>query len=213
MSSGPRIDWNAAKKVAETICREWSLPANEAIVGSVRRMRDTVGDLELVAPHEPESSDRLFRAINRRMSNPWQDTRAGLFAPQVETFEPMGRIEKGLKPGFLAASLVLTPWQGVELPCQVYRYTPASEGWVKLMRTGPREFGMWFLGKWKARHGIPLGRDDRPACVNGHLVDADGKVVSVPTEVDCFMRAQIPVIDPWKRDEFAERLQARKGGA
>lgn len=211
MSTGARMIWNDAKRVAEVACREWRLHANEAIVGSLRRMRETVGDIELVAPYEPESSDQLFKAINARMANPWQDTRAGLFAPQIETFEPMGRIDKGLKPGFLAASLVLTPWRGVEIPCQVYRYMPANEGWVRLMRTGPRDFGMWFLGKWKARFGIPLGREDRPACVNNHLVDGTGAIVPVPTEADCFMRAQIPIIDPWKRDEFAERLAARKG--
>lgn len=211
MSTGPRIDWNQAVRVAEALCREWSLPEHTSVVGSVRRRCAQVGDLELVAPHEPESSDRLFRAINRRMSNPWQDTRAGLFAPQVETFEPMGRIEKGLKPGFLAASLVLRPWPGTELPVQVYRYTPANEGWVRLMRTGPRDFGMWFLGQWKKRFGIPIGREDCPACVDGHLVNAAKQVVPVRSEVDCFMQVQIRPIDPAEREAFVERLAARRG--
>lgn len=212
MSTGARFSWSDADSIASAACRCWGLDPGASIVGSLRRHRDEVGDIELIAPMEKEHGDRLFAAINGTMANPYSDQAAALFNPVVVPSEPMGRSLRGLKPGFAAASLVLTPWTGVEIACQVYRYTPRNAGWVQLMRTGPREFGMWFLGRWKRAKGIPIGVDDRPACVENHLVDAGGNIVAVPTEADAFFQVGSAVIEPSMRDAFMES-RSKKGAA
>ncbi len=212
MSTGARMPWADAWAIAEAACLRWGVEPVASTVGSLRRHLDEVGDIELIAPIEREHGDRLFAAINGTMANPYSDQAAALFTPVVVPAEPMGRALRGLKPGFAAASLVLTPWPGIEIPCQVYRYTPRNAGWVRLMRTGPREFGMWFLGRWKKAKGIPIGLEDRPACVENHLVDAAGNVVSVPTEADAFVQVGSAVIEPSMRDAFME-ARSKKGAA
>lgn len=212
MSTGARFQWADAYRIAESACCRWGIPELVSIVGSIRRQRDEVGDIELVAPLEPEHGDRLFAAINSTMANPYSEEAAALFKPVVVPAEPMGRALRGLKPGFAAASLMLTPWPGVEIPCQVYRYTPLNAGWVTLMRTGPREFGMWFLGRWKQAKGIPLGREDRPACVENNLVDSTGRVVPVRNEAAAFFQIGSAVIEPRLRDKFIEARSKTGGG-
>lgn len=228
MSEGPRIPLAAAQSVAATLISRLGLSTIDGgqkdaigIVGSVRRLRDHVGDLELIAPLPPKweskqiapPQDDLFMRINGLMSNPWCDQAAPLFSSgtgMAVAQAPIGRAIRGLKPGFLACSLVLTPWEGVELPCQIYRYTPHNRGWMAIERTGPTEFGRWFLGRWKVRFGIPLGDPLRPASVRNHLVNTTGRYVDVPSEQEAFRLVGERFIPPHDRDEFAARLQASR---
>ncbi|MFN0133449.1 MAG: hypothetical protein ACKVW3_13095 [Phycisphaerales bacterium] len=180
MSEGPRLPLTTASKVAQVLFERWELSgllpdhsAANLVVGSVRRRRDEVGDIELAAPLPggwetrklSPSDDPLFRRINETMSNPWRDESTPLFgAQQTVPDQPLGYAVRGLKPGFLACSLVLRTRIGIELPCQIYRYTPKNRGWLLIERTGPRDFGKWFLWRWKLQHGIPVGNDRaRPA--------------------------------------------------
>lgn len=214
MSDGPRITLATAQRIIEFLTPLWGLRTGGAlVVGSIRRQRAEVGDIEIVAPlpsgAKPEH-DPLFRLLNATMANPWQDLAAGLFAHPDESLAGprpipiIGRALRGLKPGFAAASLVLTPKNGTELACQIYRYTPANRGWVTLMRTGPGDFGKWFLGKWKQRHGI---RPENQASVDGHLVDGGGRVVRVETEEQCFALAGLAFQTPEEREAFGRTLQ------
>lgn len=233
MSEGPRIELSRAVEVSDVLFERWKLPRADVypgcmVVGSVRRMKPEVGDIEMVAPLPrgwdyrklgPED-DELFGAINATVDNPWSDESAPLFAatpptppvPPVPTAVPrvLGSAVRGLKPGFLACSLLLRPWDGLDVPCQVYRYTPENLGWMLIERTGPREFGMWFLGQWKRRYGIPVGVEGRQASVNNHLVNAGGVVVPVPTEAEAFRLCGMAWIEPWDRDGFMERLAASR---
>jgi hypothetical protein len=199
--------WTLGKglNVAHAACIKWGLDPTDAIVGSLRRRAEDIGDIELVCPAAHADRDGLFRRVNTTMANPWQDESAALFERTVIPDALMGRIERGLKPGFLAASLVLTPWPDQEIACQIYRYTKANEGWVRLMRTGPREFGMWFLGKWKDRFGIPKGVEHAKACIDGHLVDSAGQVIAVETEAAAFAFIQVPFIEPQLRSAFVAK--------
>lgn len=226
MSEGPRIELSRAVEVAEVLFERWKLSSAERypgcmVAGSVRRMEPEVGDLEIVAPLPrgwdyrklgPEV-DELFGAINATVDNPWSDESAPLFATTTTaTPSPvvLGSALRGLRPGFLACSLLLRPWPGLEIPCQVYRYTPENFGWMLIERTGPREFGMWFLGQWKRRYGIPVGVEGRQASINNHLVNAAGDVVPVPTEAEAFRLAGMAWIAPHDRDVFMQRLQASR---
>lgn len=226
MSEGPRVRHSEAVAVAEELFQRWDLSGGNAgessrcfVVGSVRRQRADVGDLELVAPlptatrgrATSPSDDPLFSRINATVTNPWRDEAAPLFAAESPApGQPLGSAIRGLKPGFLACSLVLQPWPGIEIPCQVYRYTPENLGWMLIERTGPRKFGMWFLGAWKRRYGIPIGVDGRQASIDNHLVDGGGRVVPVWSEEEAFRLAGERYVPPEDRDAFMARLQASR---
>lgn len=231
MSDGPRFTLEQGRRVADALFERWGLSGLReggvpecVVVGSVRRQRPDIGDLEIIAPVPdglPDSptpaDDPLFRRINATMETPWADERAPLFGPEAVTPEnPVGRIVKGLRPGFLAASIDVIPWKdaghpmaGTVLRVEVYRYTKHNRGWIMLMRTGPSEFGQWFLGRWKKAMGIPVGGDD-PASVNGHLVTSSGRVFPVETEEDCFRVIGTPPIAPEDRGPFMERMRASR---
>jgi len=233
MSEGPRIPRGNALQVAAELARRWDLSglrldhsAQCLVVGSLRRGAPEVGDIEIVAPlparlppRPAPEDDPLFRRINATMANPWTDERAALFAGLSGVGggggggggeEPLGRIEKGLRPGFLAASLVVTPAEGVEVPVQVYRYTEENRGWMILMRTGPTEFGQWVLGKWKKAFGIPLGDERYPACRENHLITNTGAIVPVATEEEVFRAIGVVPIAPDKRAAFMASLAERR---
>jgi len=227
MSEGPRLPHAKASAVAAALFEKWDLsgllPDHSAacvVVGSVRRRRDEVGDLEIVAPVPPaapgrkltSADDPLFRRINASMSNPWVDESNALFFATASDAgpEPIGTAVRGLKPGFLACSLIIRPWPDVEIPCQIFRYTPDNRGWLLIDRTGPRDFGIWFLWRWKVRYGIPVADEQRRASVDGHLVDAGGNVISVPTEQEAFRLAGVPYVPPEQRDTFMARQQAAR---
>lgn len=224
MSQGPRVTREKAAAVAEELVRRWGMAEHGVsalcgweVVGSFRRGAAEVGDLEIVAPlpaglpaKPAAADDPLFRRINETVINPWRDDRAPLFAPQEEPRATLGRIDKGLRPGFLAASLVVSPWEGVDLPVQVYRYTPQNRGWVTLMYTGPSAFGQWVLGRWKKAMGIPIGDDRYHASVDNHLVTSTGTVYPVATEEEIFRVIRQEPIHPTRRDEFMATLADRR---
>lgn len=230
MSEGPRLPHAKASSVAEAIFSKWELsgllPDHSAAclaVGSVRRKRDEVGDLEIIAPLPvgwqtrklTAADDPLFRRINSTMSNPYRDgSMSSLFSVPKDDLPGgngvMGTAVRGLKPGFLACSLILRPWAGIEIPCQVYRYTPDNRGWLLIERTGPRDFGIWFLWRWKVRFGIPVADEGRRASIDNHLVDATGKVVSVPNEQEAFRLAGERYVPPEERDAFMARQQVSR---
>lgn len=211
MSAGPRITLEQATRVLAFLGECWELSSSHHVVGSVRRRKPEVGDLEILAPHEDKARDTLYQRIARTVRT---DDAGGLFAGAADIKHEIGRAVRGLKPGFLAASLVINvkPDGGVEVPVQIFRYTPDNLGWMLLYRTGPEDFGKWFLGEWKKRHGIPLSREDRPASKDNHLIDGEGRVVKVPDEEAAFVKAGIRFVPPEERDRFIAGINARRVG-
>lgn len=214
MSEGPRILLSEAVQVFNQLRDLWRCPGLE-VVGSVRRGLPHVGDLEVIAEipalamrkDARRQDDPLFAAINATMHNPWvEDARGGLFDPRPETqsieqLPRVGRAIRGLRPGFKACSLEVDPW-GKTIPLQVYRYTPINRGWITLMRTGPSEFGQWFLGRWKRHWRI---RDGEQASKDGCLVNAAGEPVETPDEHETFRLCGMEWIAPQVREQVAAR--------
>lgn len=206
MSEGIRVPLHQMQAAAASLVERLG-SGSVVVVGSIRRQRPMVGDIELVArlpggDVKHADQDPLFRAINGMVSNPMREPAETLFAAPAAPLpgRPIGSAISGLKPGFRALSLMLTPREGPQIPCQIYRSTPRNHGWVMVQRTGPREFGIAFLADWKRAYGIPLGSEAHRACIDGHLVDAQGAVVEVPTEEDAFRLCRRKWIDPDLRD-------------
>lgn len=216
MSAGAVLDREVAMTLASHLVRHWP---GVQLVGSLRRGH-SARDIDLVAPLPAThmategkiraEDDPLFRIVNACVENQWVDPDAGgLFnaagngEPKCST--PWGKAVRGLKPGFLAAQLLLHTKTAGDVPVQIFRYTPLNKGWVIIERTGPVEFGKYFLGSWKKRHGIPLGDPSRPASIENHLVDSHGRVVPVADEAAAFGTCGMPWVDPDYRDEYLQR--------
>lgn len=217
MSRGERLLLSEAMQALEHLRVAWRAPQLE-VVGSVRRGLPHVGDIEVIAEIPPAAraakprpeDDPFFRLINATMELPWSDEPGTLFGvakyQAIIPLNPLGKIVRGLKPGFLAASLIMTPF-GRQVPLQVYRYIPANRGWVTLMRTGPREFGQWFLGQWKRRWRIP---DGEQASRDGFLVNAAGDRVETPTEEETFKLCGMDWIAPGVREQVAASVRTER---
>ena len=217
MSEGPRLSLPVATKAAEYLMRLWQMPTPDSlIVGSIRRRKPTVGDVEIIAPWPGAgNADPLYERIAETIGVGGD----GLFGAVRPEPVLKGRALEGLKPGFKACALHITlkrkdrdPPEPIEVPVQIFRYVPGAtgnRGWVELMRTGPGEFGEWFLWRWKEQHHIPI---DRKASRDGFLVDEAGEVVPTPAEADCFAEVGLPVVAPERREEYVERKRRERGG-
>ena len=203
MSAGTRIPLERAMLLAEWLYRQWRLdPDQVTVVGSVRRGSEWVGDLEFVAPMGDPKNDLLCGRILCTMDGYVPDSIYGEQPAGV-----IGRAVKGLKPGFKAASLLIRTRTAGEVAVQIYRFTPENRGWITLMRTGPGDFGEWFLGKWKDHHGIPRGDPSSRGSIDGNLVDAQGVIVPVRSEDECFRRCGMEPVEPERRGEFIAHVQ------
>lgn len=203
MSAGPRLPLERADEAAACLMRWWGLEGTDAVVvGSVRRREPDVGDLEILAPAAHAAplfgGDPLYERI---VAGVGRDRATD--SPEVIPL-------RGLKPGFAAASLIACLFDTrtghtIQMPVQVFRCESGCWGWAMLMRTGPADFGRWFLWQWKRAHGIP---PERPASVDGWLVDARGERVPTETEAVCFREINLPVCPPERRRAFAEQQAA-----
>lgn len=226
VSDGPRMTLIQAERFAEAFLRRIgfeSIAAVETsgveIVGSLRRRRDSIGDLDFIAPlprvlegrkieahHDP-----LFSAINAIVDNPTVDERSTLFVAKPNPEGAIATAIKGLAPGFRECRLqvVAVNWQLV-VKVNVYRYDAATYGWVKLHRTGPQEIGPWFLGRWKKAYGIPTGDERRQASKDGYLIDAGSNVVPVASEEEAFRLIGSNYVFPEARDRMCESIKERR---
>lgn len=208
MSSGVRLPLEWAVAAARELFQRWELnPSTCLLCGSVRRRCAEVGDLDIIAPLPPyRKADELHAAIDRTVIVP--EDSAGLFADRV--CPKFTEVRSGHKPYFKSLSVVThLEASGVTypIPVQINRYTPENRGWMEIYKTGPREFGVWFLVKWKEKFGIPLG-DSHKASIDNHLRDASGAIVPVPTEQLAFTIAGLRYIEPENRDEETARIVA-----
>lgn len=193
MSAGSRHPLGVVELFAAELRARWAASVELVIVGSVRRRRPEVGDIEFVAKAPEGENDPLFHAIAATM-----EPEQGSLLPGPE--RPLGRARRGLRPGFLAAGLELSMGGGT-IPVEVHRSRPRNHGWVVVEYTGPAAFGRLFLSRWKGRWGIP---SHQPASIGGHLVDRHGIVIPVGDEREAFEKCGMDWVEPEDRDRWAE---------
>lgn len=204
MSDSPKMPLSVAMAAAAALFRAWTMqaPACE-VLGSVRRQKPEVGDLDLLAPLPVDAKkDPLYEAIDATC------LRTSDLFPRDTAFCTEVR---GVKPGFRTCQVIAQLGVGEggamrEINVQVFRYTVLNRGWQRIMRTGPEDFGIWFLAKWKERFGIVR---EKEASIDGHLVDQWGKVVAVPDEAAAFHACGISFVPPNLRSDWSEHLKRR----
>jgi DNA polymerase/3'-5' exonuclease PolX len=152
-----------------------------AIAGSVRRRKEQVGDIELVAIPRYEPAG-LFgdRAANRL----WEHLHA----------RDAYRFTKGDNPDGRYYQLAL-PAQS-DLQVDLFLAQPDNWGLTLLVRTGSAAFSTAMLARWKRAQGI--GREQLGS-VDGRLVTRDGRVVPTPDEETIFQLLGMRPVPPERR--------------
>jgi len=212
MSTGERMPLVAAQDAAAYLMQQWGMASPACmVVGSVRRQKPDVGDLEFIAPLPAEGQrDDLYERIAGSLPPP-PAAEGGLFgapAAIVKAEALRGTVVKGLKAGFRCCELVVElrrkstgTWH--QIPVQIHRYTPENRGWIELMRTGPSDLGIIYLERWKKQYGLGDGEASRA----GHLRNSYGDIVPVRTEQEAFEKCGLPFVPPERRTAWVESIQ------
>jgi DNA polymerase/3'-5' exonuclease PolX len=173
-----RVPIARARQLAESLVMELS-PACQRIeiAGSSRRRAPFVGDVEIVAiPHEAE------RLVVGRPGNRLDQALAALCAERK-----LIRLKDGDR---------YKQFEVVHAACRLdlFLCTPASWGWIFLLRTGPQSFTKDVVCK-KSMGGLcPPEVTFR----DGRLVRLD-RVLDAPEEADVFKALGLRYVDPWDR--------------
>lgn len=234
MSTGERIHFELAFRVVDTLALRLGLAIENrrtvdvapgltvAIVGSLRRGKQQVGDIELLAAMPaPDQADPLFEILADRFYDPNPTLEApaklaqpALFAPatpaagiaqrpvEARRGERIGLPVKGLRSHFRYCQLALElkrPERIVHL--DIWRYDPGEQGnrgWIEMIRTGPSDFGQVMLARWKEVRGP----SEFPASEDGYPLSAMGMRLPVPTEPDVFKLLVLPHVPLHARDTY-----------
>ena len=187
MSTGTSLLWDEAYALAEAVANQLRPHVLRLkAVGSLRRRRPYVGDLEFLAEPRMEPSD-LFGSL------------APDVAPVRKVLEELGTWVKGGE-----RMMQITDFDGREgFKLEVYlAHPPAQWGSLLAIRTGPYELG---------RHAVTIMRQRGFRHDGGRVLKGD-ELVPTPTEQDFFAAAGLPLIEPHLRDDFAEQCGAKKQG-
>ena len=183
MSTGTKLPWDEAYALAEAAANQLRPHVVRLkAVGSLRRRRPEVGDIEFLAEPFMEPSD-LFGSL------------APDVAPVRKVLEQLGTWVKGGE-----RQMQITDLDGREgLKLELYLvHPPAQWGSLLAIRTGP-----WELG----RHAVTLMRQRGLRHEDGRVLKGR-ELVPTPTEQDFFAAAGLPLIEPHLRDEFAQQVGA-----
>lgn len=206
MSVGTRLPWAAAADLARAMCEELA-PAvvRTKVVGSVRRRRPEVGDIEILA--EPRMIPAPPRKRGRK-ADPAED----LFGETAAAPTPD---EPEMVPDLEPAREVVGRWgevvKGGERYIQVVRpdgikvdlflcHPPAQWGSLLAIRTGPSDLSREAVTRIKARGYVHDA---------GHAAFPDGTLIRTPTEWDFFALAGLALVPPAQRDTPAALAPGR----
>lgn len=201
MSAGTRLPLAEALVLAEAL-RDRLAPACERIVvaGSIRRLRPTIGDLELVALPRitAEASGDLWasaHAVDRLADRLAQLASAGELVPrQVRVTRADGRVEAQRRQGPAYQALA---YRGVPVDLFIVR-PPAAWGVILALRTGPWDWNVRLVSE--ARR---IGR----RVAGGQVLSAAGPI-ACPEEEDFFAALGQAWVAPPEREPERVHLVA-----
>jgi DNA polymerase/3'-5' exonuclease PolX len=171
-----------AERIAAAIVADLApFCARIQVAGSVRRRKEFVGDIEVVAIpcYAPAG---LFG-----------DCMANLLWEHLHASDAY-RFTKGDHANGRYYQLVLPAHPGLQL--DLFLAQPDNWGLTLLVRTGSAAFSTAMLARWKRRQG--LGRA-QPGSVDGRLVTRDGRAVPTPEEATVFQLLEMQPVPPEQR--------------
>jgi DNA polymerase/3'-5' exonuclease PolX len=183
-AGGTKLDWFAAAEIAKQLVGDLEgVVARAKTVGSIRRRRPTVSDIEILV--EPLQID------------------TGLFSEPAPDLEVIGRAVQRwggriLKNGDRFIQVELAGEIHVDL---FFCHPPAQWGSLLAIRTGPAELG---------RHAVTLMTTRGLRHRDGHVERADGTVLPTPREEDFFAAAGLPCLPPARRDDRRAYMPIRE---
>lgn len=179
MSLGFGIPWKKAFAVAAEVSEELApLVVQSKAVGSLRRRRPVVGDIEfLVEPRRVQAD--LFGGTKPDLQ------------PIRDLAERWGRIVKAGD-----RMIQVSDFHGIEgLKVELYMVHPPANWWCLMaIRTGPADLG---------RQAVILMRDRGLRHEGGRILRRDGSEHPVESEDDFFAAAGLEYFPPHLRDERA----------
>lgn len=182
-----------ARRLAMTLYDGADALTRVEIAGSIRRLKPTVGDIEIVAEIDPEREFGATARIAHTLGSVGVH-RAGpaARADGVHVRAPWGdRYMKG----------EWEPELGVHVQVDLFVVRPPAEwGVVYLIRTGSAEFSQAVVTRL---HRYGLRSED------GRIVDPMGRTVPCPDEEKFFRLAGLPQIPPEDRDMGNARTAER----
>lgn len=186
MSTGERVPLKVARGLAQEVTSLLEPEVGRsAIVGSLRRGRPTVGDIELLV--EPRQSAGLLYA------SPVGDELDRV----VRDFIEIGTFSIR-PPRRLGSAYKALVYRGVALDLFICR-PPASWGVLTFIRTGPAEWNLRVVSECRERgfrfEGGQLWRGSEP--------------LDTPTEEDVFVALGLAYIPPAERSARAVRWEAQ----
>lgn len=195
MSLGTRMSFGDAYGLAEEVSERLGPTVDHLkAVGSLRRRRDTVGDIEFLA--RPHSTADLFGGATTVHLPEVREAMYGLGTwikggpRMMQVTDLLGRLGTRLElylvhPGGCTCK-DCSPWG------------PAAWGSMLAIRTGPEDLGKYCVSRMRER-GF------RHA--HGHVRELDsGKIVATDIEEDFFRLAGVECLSPRLRDEQAAGL-------
>lgn len=187
MSAGNRMPLERAEVLAaRTVEALEPYVTQIVVVGSIRRRRPTVGDIEILV----------------RPRQGWSLLEAGA-EPDVELVRAvLLEIGEWVKGGNRMMQVTnLLGEQDVTLDVYLC-HPPAQWGSLLAIRTGPAKLGELCVKRmraWGLRH------------LEGHVRGLDGQLVPTPTEREFFEAARVPYEPPERRDALGEKLRGKSG--
>lgn len=183
MSIGLRMPLQEALELAQEVSRRLTpVMARLKCVGSVRRRKETVGDIEFLA--EPVMHEDLFGGTTP------------VIEPVRAAMHQMGTWVKGGERMMQVSDLLGHP--GLKLDVYLV-HAPSAWGSQLAIRTGPAELGHYCVMRMREVSRV------RHDAGSAWCLDS-GLPVPTDTEEQFFELAKVPCVPPREREELATRL-------
>jgi DNA polymerase/3'-5' exonuclease PolX len=192
-SAGNRKSFHEAFKVASDVISSFE-PYCERIeiAGSIRRLNETIGDIEIVAIPRKESTLDLFRDVRNIKNLLWE---------QLDYLRANDKI-RDAKPkrwGNIYRAFYFQTMNKVEYKVDLFTCDEDNWGNTLLIRTGAQEFSQWMVTKKQYGGALP----DELYHQNNRLGRlSDGETIPIPEEQTWFDLCGLPYIEPEYRQDM-----------
>jgi DNA polymerase/3'-5' exonuclease PolX len=195
MSTGDRIPWEQGRKIADIFTTMICFEAHDIVVaGSLRRHKETIGDIEVVCRPMHTLDEQLEKLIaTPTFKKALYRTRVGKNGEPDKYGNRWGKNYKGLQFTFPGLP---------EVKIELFIGDEYNYGYTLALRTGPGDANTILMSRLKNYH-MPWHFKEGYA-----RLKATGQIIAVPDEKTFFKMLGIEYIEPYKRtDQLYESMR------